>query len=347
MKKIIVTESQINYIKNFIVESDKSDAKKRFLSDIISKFSGMLDSVKPGDILMIATGEYDFNADDINWKLLDYYSFKIIEINGDELYLDFIISDNDNSGMGGTYYTLNKHRALKFNNGEPYLQLSYTIDDEIKNIRINNYLMSQILPNGKADDDNDNVFKHGSKRLDKKSSEKEKQREKEKRDIELANKIKSNEDEFKRNIREKWLEGKDKILKSMVFEPSFLSMDNIFFFPKGYIAMDNILKKYGLNVHDTKEKNGDELTNGEIKFRLNVNLTNNGNVIMPKTKHGGTYNGQLNIDDRKVFYEKQNVTFKILGDAEIIRGSTYQVLPTINGTALGYNGDAIVKIVIM
>jgi len=87
-------------------------------------------------------------------------------------------------------------------------------------------------------------------------------------------------------MAKRWLAQVDKILKATEYTPGLFGMNNIFFFPKGFAAMDSILAKYGLkvdkkptedkvvfNVLDKSKKGGIEknaYVQGIIDFENNI-----------------------------------------------------------------------------
>lgn len=107
-----------------------------------------------------------------------------------------------------------------------------------------------------------------------------------------------NEEELKANVETKIpsFDKIDKTLTNTEFSPALFGMDNIFFYPKGFAAMDNILSKYGTSVNrgekakyisfsiitglkDTSLKTGIDVKKAEIetlggttKFRIKDNV---------------------------------------------------------------------------
>ena len=328
MKKIRLTESQLLYIKKIINESDKSDYKKRFLSDIKSDFMRSINSAKPGDNLFIATGDINEDDSDYFWKYLNYYSFLVVN-KGDDgtLLIEFLSSDADVSELKGQIYEINGNHSLQFNNGEPYIGLFQETEKGYKKIKLPKFVMFDIVEDMvdlKRDD-----MKKGVQRIFKKEQDKQKEIKRQKKVQEIEGKEKANLEKFKKDAEEKWFKGKDTIMKSMVFEPGFLGMNNFFFFPKGYIAMDDILKKYGLGVHNNSQPD-DGTDDSKIQFKLlgdDIKIPGTSEVLLAKKVGKDGYIGELDKEERVINYSNNgiNLHLKIDGTNEITSGVKYDV----------------------
>ena len=68
-------------------------------------------------------------------------------------------------------------------------------------------------------------------------------------DISTDSTVKTNIIKVNQTILDNFYVENKKFNDSMNYKPGFLGMDNFFFFPKGYLAMDEILAKFGLSVN--------------------------------------------------------------------------------------------------
>lgn len=87
------------------------------------------------------------------------------------------------------------------------------------------------------------------------------------------------------------------VMKSLAkteYTPGLFGMDNIFFFPRGFKAMDDIFRKYNMYVKDLSDTDEDT---DKIKFNI-VRLEKN--VGDTDIKVGATLMGRLNRDDRSI-----------------------------------------------
>ena len=291
--KIILTESQVIKLReNLITERPKKtkktknreknggerSVKERFLEDVKGEAGNILKQAGVGKEVVIVTGESTPDGD-LVIEQCDFKAFAILEINGDVLTLELLLGEGVDKVQANKHYYLNIYNAISFNNNKPYIKLGVGVKGNIKNIKLNDFIMVSIYD---AFDKNDEFIRHGVQRLeaaeaieneefnelskqeaDKKLEEKEAMDKDIMADKEkLSSKVENSIEKTKTEGKGKWDEQVKKIEQSMAFESSFLGMSNFFIYPKGYIAMDDILDKYGLGVHkDT----------GKEDFKIKIN----------------------------------------------------------------------------
>lgn len=287
--KIILTEAQVIKLKEQLLNerpkkkkkkdnSGERSVKERFLEDVKSEAGQILSQAKVGSEVVIVTGESTPDGD-LDFKQCEFKSFAILEVNGDVLTLELMLGEGVSKVESNKHYYLNIYNSIFFNKSNPYIKIGVGTKGNIKNIKLNDFIMVSIYD---AFDKNDEFIKHGIQRLeaaealkneeydrlskeeaDKRHAEKEAMdkkfmEEKEK----LTPKVDASIEKARTEGSVKWDEQVKQIENSMIFEPSFLGMSNFFIYPKGYIAMDDILSKYGLGVH----KDGE----GDAKFKIKI-----------------------------------------------------------------------------
>ena len=279
--KIILTETQVLKIqeqlllerpkkkKNPRKGGEERSMKERFLEDVKSEAAQILKQGKIGDEVVVVTGESTPDGD-LDFNHCEFKSFAILEINGDVLTLELMLGEGISKVEANKHYFLNMFNSIFFNKGNPYIKLGVGTKGNIKNIKLNDFIMVSIYD---AFDKNDEFITHGIQRLeaeeaikneefDKLSKEEAEnariEAEKMKKQFmdeksKLTPKVTKSIDNAKKEGKIKWDDQIKKIENSMIFEPSFLGMSNFFVYPKGYIAMDDILSKYGLGVNKGSE----------------------------------------------------------------------------------------------
>ena len=93
MKKLIITESQYNYLKQRIDEASNDDSKMRdFVTEIKKSFLGTLSSSKIGDFV---TFDFCDISEDGTWdkSTLSMITFKIIGKDNYAVKLEFVTSE--------------------------------------------------------------------------------------------------------------------------------------------------------------------------------------------------------------------------------------------------------------
>jgi len=232
MKKLILTENQIDNLKLFLLFEGDRDAFKKFIEDTKKSFMDTINNYKPGDYITFTFGKIGKNGEWLQ-DTLSIITFKIINIEYSNILLEFVTSDgkkNHNFKNGEKLMlTTSSTLGISFKNQNAqvgFLPLIGEVDGQIKfgdAIIIPNFI-SYIITDSET----------------------------------RTNSIKASQD-----AHEKWLKANEKFNNSRVYEPSLLGMDNFFFFPKGYLAMDKTLAKFGLSIKDSdnikvrvKELNG-------------------------------------------------------------------------------------------
>lgn len=311
-----------NVMLQFKYSSDKKNLKTD-VTYVMGKDS-LIVGRKSGKIRLI-----EFNEAKDTKQQITFNNFTSITTNkGDEIdevdnpnrVIEFF-SKLFSSGEGKTYIEKpNDKDATKY-----YKMISNSIS-KIKFTNIIKRLTDDLNSKGKGPISNENVIEERVKDVVNDEVSKTKKDDNQNVTQEL--------EDIKSNIDSEYTEISDKILKSMIFEPGWLGMDNAFFYPTGMIVMDSILKKYGLNIQNTEygDKEEEEETGVKrVKFRLKpyakeiVDL--DGNVLI--SNESQNIDGELNFDSRilthKFNQEKHDVVvnFKLTGNKAIGEGTYF------------------------
>ena len=262
-KKILITERQLDRLVSFIIEADnpnnvqsnnaensidngpsdgandgvdnekkkKEEDKKneKILEEIKGEFNRGLNGAKPCDDICIWFGDVD---EENKWifEKLSILILRVLSIGADGLSLKAIEVKGELPFKEDKIYMIKFNDCFNIENGEAYLRF-YLLGNElnpeedpniIKTFNIKKFLSFEVISN-----------KNNCKKP-----------------IVNVNDISIKQAKlYKRQV--------DKILKSMEYTPGLFGMNNIFFLPKGFSAMDDILSKYGLSVnrHNYHEDN--------------------------------------------------------------------------------------------
>jgi hypothetical protein len=232
MKRLILTESQLENLQNYlIVEADKNDgidALNEFVKQIKQTFINTITKHRVGDFISFVFWLENNEDPDAEVTSQSVSTFQIMEIDGSNLKLKFVtdfrqnnINNNLNSGDVVMLYPSGVS-GIHFRNQTANLGV-IPVDEEGnlgKPIVVGNFKFFKITDSG----------------------------------------TKTNAVEVAKEGMDEWRTEIKKFNDSMTYKPGFLGMDNFFFFPSGYLAMDKILHKFGLNVDDNiKDK---------IKFKV-------------------------------------------------------------------------------
>jgi hypothetical protein len=274
MKKLIITESQYIYLKQHIDEAGDKESKMRdFLTEIKKSFLNTLASSKIGNFV---TFDFCNISEDGTWdkSTLSMITFKLIEKDNYTIKLEFVTSEGKetpiNSYGKGSNFVLHPNDGDLFalKNNIPIVEFAFISKDGNKSsiLHIPNFT-SFIITDKKV----------------------------------RTNSIKASEE-----AHNKWMEANQKFNNSMNYEPGYLGMDNFFFFPKGYLAMDDTLKKFGLSVKDdsgfdisvrVKEETGIEVYGEKLAFNtIYKGFLSNGKIVI----HGKDVDFIFYIGNQKI-----------------------------------------------
>ena len=294
MKKLIITESQYNYLKQRIDEASNDDSKMRdFVTEIKKSFLGTLSSSKIGDFV---TFDFCDISEDGTWdkSTLSMITFKIIGKDNYTVKLEFVTSEGKetpiNSHGKGSNFILYPNVGVSFDVSKKsptvvFIPISKDgTGGEGKPIPIPNFTSFIIT--------------------DKKTK---------------TNSIKASEE-----AHNKWMEANQKFNNSMNYEPGLLGMDNFFFFPKGYLAMDDTLKKFGLSA---KDRRGFDIS---VRVKEKTGIEANGE----KLEFNAIYSGIL-ANGKITIYGKDNDFIFYIGNQKIGTGGDF----VFNTSYKDRNGD--------
>lgn len=284
-KKILITERQLDRLVSFIIEADnpnnvqsnnaensidngpsdganddvdnekkkkeEEEKNKKILEEIKGEFNRGLNGAKPCDDITIWFGDVD-EEDKWIFEKLSILILRVLSIGTDGMSVKSINVEGNLPLKKNEIYMIKFNDCFNIENSGAYLRF-YLLGNElkpeedpniIKTFNIRKFLSFEVISN-----------KNNCKKP-----------------IVNVNDI---------SIKQaKLYKGQvDKILKSMEYTPGLFGMNNIFFFPKGFSAMDDILSKYGLSVDKHHHYyNDDEVVFkiiGEIKdenFKKNTNI---------------------------------------------------------------------------
>lgn len=105
-------------------------------------------------------------------------------------------------------------------------------------------------------------------------------------------------DSLSKNTIKQWFSKMDDMLRQSIYEPGFLGMDNIFFFPLGFKAMDKILAKYGLSI----KKDNINYKN-KVKFKILTKPSKNNTPLKLGAQILGTIDYKGNIVVNNYYFE--------------------------------------------
>lgn len=270
MKRLILTESQLKDLQSYlIVEADKNDSRGElgeFVKQIKQTFISTITKANVGDFISFVF--WLENKEDAEAEITSQSvsTFQIIEIDGSNLKLKFItpfgknnINFNLNAGDMVMLYPTGV-AGIHFRNQVANIGV-IPIDEEGKlgkPIIAGNFKFFKITDSGK----------------------------------------KTNAVEVAKEGMDEWRTELKKFNDSMTYKPGFLGMDNFFFFPSGYLAMDKILAKFGLSVDTTQDT--------KIKFRvLDSDIIGGGDIL----NKNATYTGNMNTDGKSFTRYGEGVDF--------------------------------------
>jgi hypothetical protein len=286
MKKLILTEIQLDRLVSYLFEDDnneesekdkklrehKNDVYKRLKQEFNNSLKGleMCDDV----IIQFAKEDEDEKVIEGSKSLL---VLRITGINKKGLKFKVIKKFGADTGLIlNQVYTFLYSNLFNIGNDGAYLKF-YTIDGGSKGreIEVDGFEIYKVVKNSgncKANTE----------------------------DPELISK----------ELGEQWKQSVDDLFQKTEYEPGLFGMNNIFFFPKGFSAMDDILKKYGLGV---KKEYKDE----KVVFRVLSNPKRQCSL-----KKGGVVEGIIN---HKNDIEVGGLYLEVPEGEEIIQGEKFLV----------------------
>jgi hypothetical protein len=287
MKKLILTETQLDYLKMFLLleENGNEDGLKEFVKSIKNEFVSNIGKHNIGNYVTFAFGEVEKDG---KWQSdgLQLITFKILDVeDGGVVRLKFVTSEGPKTKIDGlpedSVLTLYSKGNFGFHFSKQKPSVGFNVDKDI--IKIPNFLSYIITP-----------------------------KEEKTTALAAAEKAQSN-----------WLEKNRAFNKKMIYEPSFLGMDNFFFFPRGYMAMDDILKKFGLNVDGI----------GRMKIKIRNNDVVGDEEFLRKN---GEYSGV--IKNNKIIIPSNDETFLFyIGKNKLVRDGNF----TLDTSYRKQNGEEI------
>ena len=317
MKKLILTEIQLSGLVSYLLEADseediptkeEQEKNRKILEEIRTEFNGSLKKMNSCDDLIILFSEIykedeKFVQDSKSLVVLRAMGttkkgirFKAVRLSGKETG---IIKDNVYDMM--------------YNN-------SFNITDEGANLKL--YLADiKKDKNGKTPPsklitvDNFQIYKVVKNNGDCK-----------KQTVEPDTTIIELGDVWKKSV--------DKLLQQVEYQASLFGMNNFFFFPKGFAAMDDILKKYGLSVNKRRRSESDF-----VLFKV---------LSKPKTqsslKKGGEVEGTI---DHKNNIEVGKLYIEVPDGQKIIKGEKFNVkVYSVTKSTKAFMHDSTIEILI-
>jgi hypothetical protein len=228
MKKLILTETQIEKLKSHLLTEDENrEGKlKEFVKSIKEEFITSVGKHNIGNYITFAFGDVDKDG---KWESdgLRLITFRIVDVTEyGAIELEFVTNEGPKTALNNvpedTKIVLYSKGTKGFHFAKQTPSVGFDIGEDL--IIIPNFIAYII-------------------------TEKE---------------TKTTAIEASKKAQEKWMVANEKFNKAMVYEPSFLGMDNFFFFPKGYMAMDKVLDKFGLSVSEVNRVKI-KIRNGDIK----------------------------------------------------------------------------------
>lgn len=287
MKKIKLTENQLTNLLSFIMEADNQDKKdekkkKKLYDEIKNEFVTQLKNAKVCDDIIIYTGEDDGEK----WvkETIKTMTFRVSSIGKTGLLIKLIDAKGGVNFKIDTVYSIDITHAFNLSDNTGFLILDerQTTKDKEGNetynyspIKIDNVLSCEVIENENNCDQGIPDSKiHAEK------------------------------------VAKEWMKSIDNILKSQIYEPGLFGMNNMFFFPKGFKAMDDILSKYGLSV---KKNEYSDIKTDTIIFKV-IGASEKSNLLNKEIK--GIINYKNDIEVKDLYFEIDNNT-EIKKGAEI------------------------------
>lgn len=248
MKKLILRESQFELLKTFLFEANQANETEEklraFIQELKKEFINAISNNSAGDFVTFTFGDVEKDGKWVS-DSLSILTFKILQTgagDGTGVMIEFVTShgnDTDITEKGSKYMLYPKGvNGIHFRQQKAMVGF-LPVDDEGKTGRV--ILIPEFIS-----------FIVTSK-------------------DEKTNAILAAE-----KAQQKWFEANKKFNKGMVYKPGFLGMDNFFFFPKGSLAIEDTLAKFGLSIDDTKSN------------RITIKIKNNIEVEGEKTLTGGS-----------------------------------------------------------
>jgi len=342
MKKIIIRESQFIKLKKIISENKTIDLKE-FYKEVQNQFNDVISHLNIGDNLIFGSAEIERTKNGYKPKNFNVYTFIVTNLSNNQVTLHYVNTGQKKTQFGQTKYYLTPN-SFRFKNEKPVVILKdengkpREIDDFVS---VESYDMQSVLNL----DPDDELLKKVLNDIDKNVDQEKAADEERKLQNELERKSKENANKFEEEGFKKWLENVKHLRDEIIFKPGFLGMNNYFFYPTGIVAMNDILKKYGLGVSPkTTEKYHDEMANHfYIKLVKKTILDQDGKVVMDNTNAPNgfpvTYdktNDTLiyKLSDDGHFYVKFKLTGGELLKHNTIHGAKY-IVNNENGRVTG------------
>jgi len=214
MKKLILTESQLENLKSFLNEEEQEQEHTNiddYIDDVKKQFVNSIGKHNEGDYVTFLFGELteDFSFPEKTKTII----FKFLKFTGKTCLLSFVGSDEDTPFVEGNNYLLYAQGVIGIHKKDSLPQIGFTPVDEEGNKNGSRILVPEFLSYLITSEDN-----------------------------------KTNSEEVKRVASEKWKERNDKFNQEMYLKPGMLGMDNFFVFGTGTKAMDATLKKLGMGI---------------------------------------------------------------------------------------------------
>lgn len=276
MKKLILTEKQLDRLVSYLFEDDSDkDKKLKILEELRTEFNNALKEMSTcDDLILMFSDEKEKNKSIVVLRSMTLYD------NGLKLKAIKIFGPQNSIQKNGVYQV---HFKDFFNIGGDgaWLKLYFLTETgeegetEITPVGVKDFKIYKIITNS------NNC----------------------KKDTAAPEKIFAELDDT-------WKKAVDKLMQRTQYTPGLFGMNNIFFFPKGFAAMDDILKKYGLSV---KKKDVGE----KVTFKV---------LSKPKTKsilrQGATIEGRI---DHKNNIELNKLYLEVSNDGKIEEGAELEV----------------------
>ena len=289
MKRLIVTESQLENLQTYLISeaTDKDrGAVGEFVKEVKQKFVSTITNASVGDFVEFIFGLVD-EANKWVPTSISKSVFEIMELDGENVKLKFVAEGGNENNLnrqakiGDTFMLYPKGTVgIHFRNRAANVGFIPIIDDGKLGklgtpIVIGEFITFIISPGG----------------------------------------VKTNPEKLAEKAEGQWSEEIEKFNKTMYFEPGMFGMDNFFFFPKGYAAMDKILSKYGLGVGRSD--------NTKVRFMVldsdiiggPEKLNKNAKYLGVMDKDGKSFTRYGNDVDFVFFVDGQNIatggTFKL------------------------------------
>lgn len=278
MTTIRITESQLNMLQI-------NESNNQLNALINNEFTQALASLKLGDFIHLTFGKLN-DEEEIEMDTVSIATLVVKDIEQDKIKTKFI-------GGKGQYLPFENNQIVnifKNNSIDPvkgFIQVSVNEGDEEKKVNLPNFL-------GFTESDSLEGGQLGANDLEKI--------------------ISSNAESLTAN----WDNFKGKAIGVKNWEPGFLGMDNIFFFPTGFLAADDILNKYGLSADS-----------GMVKDfrRIRVKIIGQDMLVGEYgLKKGSEHVGKINLKNQILIRDnKLKYLLVIEDDVKVVRGGEYEV----------------------